>query len=189
MMTFLDFLLTEGNGAPGHIKQIINRFLAPVADDETKFNKRMLLGREVIHTIEDSLKHSTKMNEDEIDGEFFSEMRRDAHSAVNDLLAPPSSEHSKRAKFRSMATQFNRYIVDPIVDAVSSGTNDEEILGLIDYTVDGVVDEWNMYSRQLKPKEAGETRQKERKYTQARKRSGPSTKQQKYKSMERQAKQ
>ena len=187
-LTFVEYLLTEGDaGTTSNIRRLIGLFLSPIADDETKLRKRILLGLEVIHKIEDSFKHSVKFQEDDFDETFFNEMREDAHDAVNDLLAPPSSERVKRAKFKSMASQFNRYIVNPMVDAISVGNDESEVRSLVDDTVEGVIDQWNTLTRQLEPEEASDTRQMQRKYSQARKRTGRSTKQATYRGIERQA--
>ena len=187
-VTFKQFLLNEdeaknktnAEGLSSQLKQIINQFLLPAVEDNKEYRKRMLLGREVLHTIESAAK-SAIVN-DKFDANKF---KSEAKSAVVNLLTPPASEKTDREKFPSIASAFNNKVINYIVSKLK---NSDDVKNTISQLLGNIGEKWNQIARQTsKDQNRSEERQMSRKYDQSRSIGGKSTKRQTYKNIEKRA--
>jgi len=184
--TFKQYLINEGevkaeadsSGLSSQLKQIINQFLLPVADDKQEFRKRTLLGREVIHTIEDAVKSA--IGKDGFDSAAF---KTDAKNAVLRILNPPASEEKDRDKYPTIASSFNNKVVGYVNSKLKSADK-ENVKDTASSLMGGVGETWNDLSRRASNTEdRGEEKQMSRRYDQDRKRGGKATRRQTYKNV------
>lgn len=191
MTTFKQFLINEeaataelsSKGLSSQLKQIVNLFLVPVSKDKQEFRKRSLLGREVIHVIEDAIK--TAAGKEDFNP---SEAKSAAKQAVNNILNPPASAKEKsREKFPSIAAAFNTKVIGYVIGKLGKASS-EEVKGMAASLMSEVGETWNEMARRASQTEnRGEERQMQRRYTEQRKAGGAASRRQTYKNIEKRA--